>query len=240
MALVPSSQDDRTPKEPWERAKERFLDGLSDHEKELFRTASLENALYGASNASRWHLYKSKSRRVQKKLEPLRRSLEDYGRAMDVFSNTSSLFLCPIWGCIRMLLAFSNASERQFEAIVDMLNAIGDPLPRFRSYEVLFPDDFRLMNQLTDNYLNVLKFCGEVKNEFTTSRGLQHIIAIGDRAVFQSRIKQLVEDLHKQKGDIERQALVAFMSNHKKIQDLQTDGQDAAKKDRLIRLLADF
>lgn len=99
------------------------------------------------------------------KLQPLIFAIEQYGQALDVFSNAYPLALSPLWGryvtrclsvvplcvsknrrtdfvltgSIRVLLHLAREFGKYFERLVEMLARIGDVLPRFRVYENLFP-----------------------------------------------------------------------------------------------------
>lgn len=88
---------------PWVVAQERYLDGLSDEDKALFRSASAENLLYSTSAAQILHKKGSTSRNVAKKLQPLIAAISQYGNAFDVISNTAP-FIAPVWGGLRVLL----------------------------------------------------------------------------------------------------------------------------------------
>lgn len=95
------------PTQPWEAAKARFLDGLSDHEIKLYKDATLENLFYNASSSQKKHARGSRIWRLQKRLSPFIDSLEDYGKAMDVYVNTAPLILSPLWGSLRIILLVS-------------------------------------------------------------------------------------------------------------------------------------
>lgn len=89
---------------PWEAARARFLDGLPDDQKTLFENATVENIFYTSSVAFSQAERSSKTRKVQKKLQPFIAVVEDYGKAMDVLTNSASLYLSPIWGSMRVVL----------------------------------------------------------------------------------------------------------------------------------------
>jgi len=92
---------------PWETAKRRFLDGLAPEQRTLFTEAKLDNLFYTANATYHQHAEDSKLRKIQQKLQPLISSVEEYGRAIDVFAQMSTLVLSPIWGCIRVALHVS-------------------------------------------------------------------------------------------------------------------------------------
>ena len=92
---------------PWEMAKARFMTDLTDSEKAMFQKASLENLFYASSVACKDYDANSKLPKFSKKLQPMIECIDAYGKALDVFSNASPIFLCPIWGSIRVVLHVS-------------------------------------------------------------------------------------------------------------------------------------
>jgi hypothetical protein len=118
--------------DPWAVAKTRFIADLDDKERELFHNASLENLYYSASNVNRQDSENSKTRITIRKLGPLVSAIENYGKALDTFSNIAPLYLAPIWGSIRVVLVVAGAHGKFYDRIVDTLERIGDILPRFR------------------------------------------------------------------------------------------------------------
>ena len=121
----------RTSCDPWLLAKERFLNDLDDHEKALFRNATLENLYYGANCRERDD-QKSKARQLICKLQPLVEKVDDYGKAMDVYANAAATFISPIWGSIRVLIVLVRAYGKFYDRVVETLGRIGDVLPRLR------------------------------------------------------------------------------------------------------------
>lgn len=51
-----------------------------------------------------------------------------------------------------------------------MFAQIGDALPRFREYEMLFPGHERLRQTLCNAYLIILEFCTDTKSVFVDAR----------------------------------------------------------------------
>lgn len=66
-----------------------------------------------------------------------------------------------------------------FEKLIDMLLQIGNCLPQFQDYERLFSNHDRLLLRLSDSYLNMVRFCKEVKWLFKTAKGRKgnHLIS---------------------------------------------------------------
>jgi hypothetical protein len=92
---------------PWETAKSRFLEGLTESERSMFGSATLENIFYQSSGTFERYKVDSKLWKFQVKVQPLLDAVEEYGSAMDVYANASSMILCPIWGSIRVVVHVS-------------------------------------------------------------------------------------------------------------------------------------
>ena len=89
----------------WTRARDRYTEDLSDQERDLYDKATIDNIFYDASAAEKTHRAKSSTRRfTTQRLRPLLDAVAEYGKAMDVYANTSPLVLCPLWGSIRVVL----------------------------------------------------------------------------------------------------------------------------------------
>ena len=153
-------------KDAWTRAKDRYVEDLSREEKALYDHATPESIFYDASAAEKVHTFNSVSLNVMSKLQPLIAAIEQYGQALDVFSNAYPLVMSPLWGSIRVLLHLAREFGKYFERIVEMLARIGDVLPRFRVYEDLFPSHERLMQALSVAYVDIITFCTKSKAVF--------------------------------------------------------------------------
>ena len=168
----------------WTRARDRYVEDLSEEEKHIYYQASLEMIYYDASASEKAHAVSSTARNAVKKIQPLVEAIQQYGQALDVYTNTYPLVIAPLWGSIRVLLhvsidcLFSEARTKAlssklakvfgkyFEKLVDMLARIGDILPRFRVYEALFSSHERLVQALSASYLGILKFSVDAKAVF--------------------------------------------------------------------------
>lgn len=51
-----------------------------------------------------------------------------------------------------------------------MLEDIGDILPRFQAYETIFSSNPRLMQSLSNAYLDIARFCTSIKVAFKKAR----------------------------------------------------------------------
>lgn len=169
MALVVRAEERQATIDiaPLERAKQRFLADLPDQQRHLFQTAGLENVYYTASNTLSEHCAKSHFSKSLAKIQPLMNALKQYGRALDVYANSSSIFMSPIWGSVRVLLAIASSATEYLDGLLNAFERVGRALPLFHAYEDLLKDDLHIMNLLVDAYTEVLGFCLEVKISFS-------------------------------------------------------------------------
>lgn len=70
----------------------------------VYFQASPETILYDASAAEKIHKAKSTTREFVMKLQPLVEAVEQYGEALDVYSNIYPLVMGPLWGSVRIVL----------------------------------------------------------------------------------------------------------------------------------------
>ena len=89
----------------WTRARNRYIEDLTHEEKQLYMQATPEKIFYDASAAEKRHEAGSTSRGLMHKLQPFVAAIEQFGEALDVYSNAYPLALSPIWGSIRIVLS---------------------------------------------------------------------------------------------------------------------------------------
>ncbi|KAJ6260766.1 Vegetative incompatibility protein [Drechslerella dactyloides] len=106
-------------RDPWAVAKDRFMEGLSDKQKEEFRNVTVEEVLYAASAAQKRAQATSKAWYMAAKLMPIVDAIGQYGEALDIVSNTQSGILCPIWGSIRAVLTESVEKEAVLSHMIE-------------------------------------------------------------------------------------------------------------------------
>jgi len=124
--------------DPWEIAKNRFLNDLDESERAIFNEATIENLYYKSSNAEVADQKNSTTRAFLKRLQPLISAVQDYSSALDVFAN-SSPYMSLIWGSIRVVLILANNHKKFYRRIIDAFGRIGDILPRFRKPPIMSP-----------------------------------------------------------------------------------------------------
>ncbi len=100
--------------ETWTRARDRFVEDLTDAEKQIYYKGSLEMIYYDASVAQKRHEEVSASKFLIDKLQPLVTAIDQYAEALDVHSNAYPLALSLLWGSLRIVLHVSLFVDRAF------------------------------------------------------------------------------------------------------------------------------
>ena len=77
---------------------------ISGYLQRIFSQASPEAILYDVSAVEKTHRATSSTKGVVKKLQPFIEAVEQYGAALDVYSNIYPLVMGPIWGSVRVVL----------------------------------------------------------------------------------------------------------------------------------------
>ena len=178
----PEMTQDAFGPDAWTRACNRFTEDLSEEEKRLYFQATPETIFYEASAVDKISHDSSHTRKFFKKLQPFVESIEQYGAALDVISNTYPLVMSPLWGGIRIVLHVSccvfsdhrlpridlhqlaREAGQYFERISTMFIDIGEVLPRLHVYERLFPRHERLVQALSVIYCDLVRFCSDAKH----------------------------------------------------------------------------
>ncbi|TGO71066.1 hypothetical protein BELL_0624g00010 [Botrytis elliptica] len=156
-------------RDPWLIARNRFIDQLDPAEQALFNEATPENLYYKSSNIQKADQKNSKTRAILKSLEPLTKSIQDYGAAMDTFTNIAPLYLAPIWGSIRVILVLASSQGKFYDRIIDTFARVGDILPRLREYQAIFDHEKhpKFTQTLSAAYLDIIVLCSNFKNILT-------------------------------------------------------------------------
>jgi len=220
--------------DPWQLAKDRYLEGLDSDERALFNEATIENLYYKASNEARDEK-KRKTTSAIRKLQPLVAALKDYGEALDVYSNISPLPLAPLWGSIRVLLVFAEKYDKYYNRIVDVLGRIGDLLPRFKDYGRIFDlkKHPRLRLALSEIYFDIIKLCIKFR-EILQSQTRVSLKRFSKPLLLDVQYEDALEQFRRHKKTVEKEAEAchiideaesrALMLQHKELQELKEKG----------------
>lgn len=216
MATKPTGSTVPFKDEAWSIARDRYTKDLTDEEKQSINTATLETIYYDASAAEKAHQASSNSRGLfEVKIKPFVTAIEQYGEALDIYSNSYSLILCPLWGSIRVVLQIAREFGNYFDRLVDMFKCIGEILPWFRSYERLFSNHKGLVLALSIVYVDILRFCYDAKAVF---RQAKHFSLINFKIAiklfwkpFSQQFGKVIADFHQHRKNVEKEAGLAHM-----------------------------
>ena len=101
------------PADPWEAAQSRFLESISEEEKQCFRKANASNLYRFTDVTVKKHISETKMQEVARKLQPLTNALESFEKLINMTPNGASAVMGPLWGSIRVLLRVSSPYRRE-------------------------------------------------------------------------------------------------------------------------------
>lgn len=222
----------RASQEAWDIAKARFLGGLEDNERTTFQEATVENMFYTSSNTEREDRKASKTRSVLTTMQPFVSAVEDYGKAMDTYSNIASLYIAPIWGSVRVVLAIASCHGRFYDRMVDTFGRIGDILPRFRDYQRIFDQEkhVRFTQVLSDAYLDIIVLCTEFKTVLLNQKksSVKRIFKPLSPAL-NAQLDAAVLRFRQHRKAVEKEAEICHMIEEKEARDLVVRNQATAE-----------
>lgn len=197
--------------DPWQLAKDRYLDGLDTDERALFNEANIENLYYKTSNEAR-NERKRKTSSAIRKLQPLVAALKDYGEALDVYSNISPFPLAPVWGCIRVLLVLAEKYDNYYKRVTDVLGRIGDLLPRIKDYGRIFSLEkhSRLRQALSETYFDIINLCMKFR-EIMQSQMRMSLKRFSKPLLLDVQYEDALEQFRRHKKIVEKEAEACHM-----------------------------
>ncbi|EPS38865.1 hypothetical protein H072_7365 [Dactylellina haptotyla CBS 200.50] len=233
-------------RDPWQVAKERFTEGLTDAEKASFANVKVEDVLYAASAAQKRAQGDSKAWYMASKLMPIVDAIGQYGTALDVISNAQSGILCPLWGGLRVVLTLAESFGKYHEKLMDMFERIGDVLPRFSSYAKLFPNEAYLLHALSLVYIDILEFCTAAKQVFLKGRDAKNKSGVFSPSaklaikliwkLFEKQFGDVMDRFRRHKANVEKEAGLSHMIEASRERQAQEDERRLQQSERSIML----
>ncbi|KAK9774284.1 putative C2H2-type domain-containing protein [Seiridium cardinale] len=106
-----------------------------------------------------------KRMRHMKRLEPFLRTMEQYGKVVEIFVNTSEV-LAFVWGPMKWLLIVASNYVEALDSLLDAYQAIWEELPSLNSFQQLLQDRPYLQNVLRWIYQDIMDFHKEAMAYF--------------------------------------------------------------------------
>ncbi|KAJ5826601.1 NACHT nucleoside triphosphatase [Penicillium robsamsonii] len=155
----------------FQNAKQEFLASLKDPSlfDSVLNVTSMQD-VYKFTTQLQEKQSKSNGLRNLGKIKPYLDRLKEYARVIEVFVSAKPEILALIWGPIKLLLQMTENFTKTFDAIVEAIAVIGNKLPLFEAYTVLFEENDRVTDVLVLFYKDILDFYEIVLNFFASKR----------------------------------------------------------------------
>ncbi|KAI6380633.1 hypothetical protein MCOR25_001569 [Pyricularia grisea] len=197
-------------KTSFELALNKFRAQLSSEEKNKFSVTKKEDLQVAIINIQN-------EQRLSKKMVNIRRAqgfieaMEQFGKVVEVFGNSCEI-LAFVWGPMKFLLLSAKSWTDSIDELLETYQHIADSLPVFSGYDTLFKEDGRMQETLKHVWEVILDFHLEALAHLR-QRMAKHIF----RAVwnnFKSRFRPKLDDLHRLKELVDRQAAQLHISHY--------------------------
>ncbi|PGH23481.1 hypothetical protein AJ80_02435 [Polytolypa hystricis UAMH7299] len=186
--------------DPWVKAVAKYSDGLNETEKTLLKSSTAADLVATVKIAEHAHGSGSKVGNLVKKIQPLVAAIEQYGTALDVLSNANG---------IQAAQQFS----AYFVKLLEMLEHIGDVLPRYGTYSVLFSKREPLQNALCSTYLQIITFCMDARRILAKRKRRSFLGSLWKP--FDQEFGDTLAELRRFRRLVEEEARVAYMIESK-------------------------
>ncbi|OTA61606.1 hypothetical protein K449DRAFT_370870 [Hypoxylon sp. EC38] len=164
-----------------------------------------------------------------KRLDPFLQTIEQYGKVLDVFVNTSDI-VAFIWGPMKFILLIAKTFSDALHSVLDAYQSIGEQIPLLRGYEQLFSSNTHMKSVLLLIYQDILEFHREAIKHFK-QRLWKQLFQATWRG-FTIKIEHLKSNLKRHKDLIESHATIVQFEEIQKI-------REAAKREFEAHLRAE-
>ncbi|KAJ2906439.1 hypothetical protein MKZ38_001799 [Zalerion maritima] len=214
----PSPNVAHSPSAPWKTAVDLFRSTLSGGGDEWggFATSDGPEDIveeFRVSQLSR--IQASRVHDVVTKMQPFVLFFERFARSLDVISNACPEIMSPAWGLLRAVLLVARESDTYFLRLIDMLQQMGDRIPRLKAYERLFGQAPSLQEALSGLYLGFVQFLAKANKVFSKKSRLffRHVFWKPFEQTFQESLAQI----RRYNEQVEREANLAHMTEQSRM-----------------------
>ncbi|KAH0563508.1 hypothetical protein GP486_001929 [Trichoglossum hirsutum] len=109
-----------------------------------------------------------------KRLEPFLKSMEDYGKVLEVFLNVSK-FISFVWGPMKYLLLVASTFSEALNSLLDAYQQIGEQIPQLLQYQQIFATSPHMGTILAMIYQDILEFHREALKYFKQRSTVIHL-----------------------------------------------------------------
>ncbi|KAI1076452.1 hypothetical protein F5B20DRAFT_556101 [Whalleya microplaca] len=226
MNIAPSGCDFLTTLDHFKRTA-----GLTVMEEKEFQMTSLEE-LRDCIKKIQQDQERKRRLMYMKRLDPFLRTMEQYGKVIEVFVNTSDV-VAFIWGPMKFILLIATTFSDALHAVLDAYQSLGEQIPLLEGYQQLFTSNAHMRTVLGLIYQDILEFHREAIKHFK-QRLWKQLFQATWRG-FTVKIEHLKENLRRHKQLIESHATIVQFEEVQRLRDdakRNFKSHQAAEKDR--------
>ncbi|KAI9869334.1 MAG: hypothetical protein M1813_000123 [Trichoglossum hirsutum] len=213
------------------RALDRFQASLTPSEKADFQVSSLDD-VYDTITAIQDEQLPRKTMRNLNRMKPFLEGLDQLGKVLEVFLNTST-FVAFVWGPLKFMLQTASTLEESFDQLLNAYEQIGERMPQLQKYEEIFSLDPRMQKVLEQYYEDILEFHRRAL-KFFSRRGWK-LLFKATWKTFETRFRVILDNLDRDKNLIESQACLLDIEESQLARGLAEDTFLRMKNEELKR-----
>ncbi|KAI2628485.1 hypothetical protein GGR54DRAFT_587349 [Hypoxylon sp. NC1633] len=205
--------------------------GLTQTEEAEFQMTNLEDLRDCIRNIQQDQEQK-KGMMYMKRLDPFLKTMEEYGKVLDVFVNTSEI-VAFVWGPMKFILIIARTFSDALHSILDAYQDIGEQIPLLRGYQQFFASNAHMKDVLVLIYKDILEFHREAIRHFK-QRLWKQLFQATWRG-FTVKIRHLTDNMKRHRHLIESHATLVQFEEIQKLRDsakLEFEAYQRAERDR--------
>ncbi|KAI1325418.1 hypothetical protein F5Y16DRAFT_422846 [Xylariaceae sp. FL0255] len=139
-----------------ERALDRFRDGLTEEQRDQFRSSSIDD-VKAEVQSIQTQLGSMKKLRSLRRISKFLEAMGQIEQLVQVFLNVSNV-VGFIWGPIKLVLIVATAHVESLECLLDTYVEVGEVIPSLRQYDQLFKSAPCVLEVLEKYFYDILEF----------------------------------------------------------------------------------
>ncbi|KAI9713539.1 MAG: hypothetical protein M1820_000921 [Bogoriella megaspora] len=233
---------------PFQDAVTKWISNLSPKKKKhgfvafiisLDNHATAETVQEAVMQLERSSEDKASSKIMIKVLQPIITVLKDYYGVVDVLSNADPMPTAIIWGALKIVIDGCARFMGIYDTIKNELRGLKTQIERLTDYEDLYGDSTAMQGELSNSYINLLRFWHQINKECNRcTYPLTEISAIS-RATASfgtKKLQDILNDMQRDATNIERLAPIinARRQRHER-EDADLERREAALERAAIK-----
>ncbi|KAE8449029.1 hypothetical protein EG329_008617 [Mollisiaceae sp. DMI_Dod_QoI] len=184
------------------KSLDRFKIGLTDREREDFELTSLDEVHTVVLEIQNEQASERKMQDMTRRQSFLE-GMEQYSNVIEVFLDVS-MFVAFVWGPVKFLLQVAKTWTDSLDLLLNAYEQVGETIPQLLQYDKLFSQNTAMQRVLGLIYQDILEF--HRRALFVFKRRSWKRIFHSTWKTFNTHFSRLLQNLHRHKIDIERQA----------------------------------